>query len=127
MIGSVIMSTKRSNDGRHLDAQSKEAIRLRAVDQIAQGESPEAMAEALGVNRRTVYRWLERAHHGGREALYNRAKSGRPTKQLRKRAGHERERHQRSLPRRQLRNVRLPARDCGLGSLPRRQLRKSTG
>ncbi|AWN15486.1 Transposase [Salinisphaera sp. LB1] len=76
----MIMSTKRSNDGRHLDAQSKEAIRLRAVDQIAQGESPEAMAEALGVNRRTVYRWLERAHHGGREALYNRAKSGRPTK-----------------------------------------------
>lgn len=74
------MKPIRDNDGRRIDAKSKEAIRIRAVEQIEQGTSPEQVAEVFGVNRRTVYRWLERIHHGGVEALRNQAKPGRPRK-----------------------------------------------
>jgi len=74
------MECQRSNDGRKLDAQSKEALRIRAVEQILEGQSPEAMARVLGINQRSVFRWLERYHYGGWEALRNRPKSGRPPK-----------------------------------------------
>jgi len=74
------MECQRSNDGRKLDAKAKESLRLRAVEQILGGESPEAVAQVLGVNQRSVFRWLERYHYGGWDALRNRPKSGRPAK-----------------------------------------------
>jgi len=74
------MRSNRANDGRRMTSAEKEALRIRAVKQIESGESPESVAEVLGVNRRTVYRWLERAYHGGEQALRNQPKSGRPTK-----------------------------------------------
>jgi len=74
------MHSDRTNDGRKLSSSEKEALRKRAVQQIEAGESPEAVADTYGINRRTVYRWLERYYHGGQQGLTTRPKSGRPTK-----------------------------------------------
>jgi transposase len=74
------MHSDRTNDGRKLTSSEKEALRKRAVQQIEGGESPETVADTYGINRRTVYRWLERYHHGGVEGLGTQPKPGRPTK-----------------------------------------------
>ncbi len=74
------MHSDRTNDGRKLTSSEKEALRKRAVQQIESGESPETVADTFGINRRTVYRWLERYHHGGLEGLGTQPKPGRPTK-----------------------------------------------
>src|SRR6202049_1640022 len=34
-----------------------------AVEAVSHGESPEAVARVFGVNRSSVYRWLNRAQH----------------------------------------------------------------
>lgn len=70
----------RENDGRKLDHRTLEALRLRAVDQVAQGAHPEDVAAALGMHRTTVYGWLAKARSGGREALAARPVPGRPRK-----------------------------------------------
>ena len=80
MIECVPMKSTRANDGRKLTSSEKEALRKRAVQQIESGESPEVVADALGINRRTVYRWLERYASGGVEGLTTQPKSGRPPK-----------------------------------------------
>jgi len=74
------MHSTRTNDGRKLTSSEKEALRKRAVQQIEGGESPEAVADTFGINRRTIYRWIARYHHGGLEGLTTRSKPGRPTK-----------------------------------------------
>ena len=70
----------RDNDGRKLDHKTLEALRLRAVDQVEQGSHPEDVAAALGMHRKTVYKWLATARAGGREALKAKAIPGRPPK-----------------------------------------------
>ncbi len=70
----------RENDGRKLDHRTLEALRLRAVDQVAQGAHPEDVAAALGMHRKTVYGWLAKARSGGREALAAKPLPGRPSK-----------------------------------------------
>ena len=70
----------RDNDGRKLDHVTLEALRLRAVDQVAKGSHPEDVAEALGLHRKTVYGWLAKHRTGGREALLAKPVPGRPPK-----------------------------------------------
>jgi transposase len=71
---------ERCNDGRYLNAQDKEALRIRVVEQIERGEDPATVAPVIGINIRTVYRWLKRFHRGGYEALRNHSRSGRARK-----------------------------------------------
>ncbi|HVX90659.1 MAG TPA: winged helix-turn-helix domain-containing protein [Candidatus Paceibacterota bacterium] len=55
--------------------------RVMAILKIAANESPELVAEALGVGRASVYRWIERYNtrmHG--EDLLEQRRSGRPSK-----------------------------------------------
>ena len=59
----------RENDGRKLDHQTLEAMRLRAVDAVESGVHPEDVAASLGMGRGTVYGWLACYREGGREAL----------------------------------------------------------
>ena len=59
----------RDNDGRKLDHQTLEAMRLRAVDAIESGVHPEDVAASLGMGRGTVYGWLAKYREGGRDAL----------------------------------------------------------
>jgi transposase-like protein len=59
----------RENDGRKLDHQTLEAMRLRAVDAVESGVHPEDVAASLGMGRGTVYGWLAKYREGGRDAL----------------------------------------------------------
>jgi transposase len=70
----------RENDGRKLDHKTLEAIRIRAVEQIEAGESPEDIVRSLGFARATIYNWLARYREGGKEGLKAQPLSGRPTK-----------------------------------------------
>lgn len=74
------MKCKRSTDGRKLSSETKEELRIRVVHQVRSGASPEELAKTLDINPRTIYRWLERFHYGGEDALRNKAKPGRPPK-----------------------------------------------
>jgi transposase len=55
-------------------------MRERAVHQVQEGESPEAVARVLGLNRSTVYGWLARYRRGGWGALKAKPLFGRPPK-----------------------------------------------
>jgi len=67
-------------DGRKLDHKTLEAIRIRAVQAIQAGQSPEHIIVALGMARRTIYRWLSAYTTGGYEALQAKKLFGRPPK-----------------------------------------------
>ena len=70
----------RETDGRKLKHDVLEALRIRAVRRIEQGESPEMVIKVLGMNRRTIYKWIARYREGGIEALKATPLSGRPLK-----------------------------------------------
>jgi transposase len=84
----------REDDGRKLDHQTLEALRLRAVEQVARGVPAAEVGAglaALGLHRRTIYTWLARERTEGREALRAKPVPGRTRKlsdeQLRELAG----------------------------------------
>lgn len=52
------MSTDKKTDARKLDHATLEAIRLRAVAAAKDGMKATDLAQAYGVNRRTVFSWL---------------------------------------------------------------------
>lgn len=54
-----------------------EAIRMRAVQQVQNGQSPEAVIKALGLSRACIYDWLARYRAGGWHALRARKAPGR--------------------------------------------------
>jgi transposase len=56
-------------DGRKLNHSAREAIRIRAVQRILDGESPEVIAKTLGYHRSAVYQWLKRYEKSGIEGL----------------------------------------------------------
>ncbi len=59
----------RANDGRRLDHATLEAMRERTVRSVQDGESPEVVADVLGINRSTIYGWLAQYRRGGWGAL----------------------------------------------------------
>ena len=69
-------------DARELDHKTLEQIRIRAVEQVQAGESPEAVIKALGFSRSCIYTWLALYRSGGWGALKARALRGRPMKIL---------------------------------------------
>ena len=56
-------------DGRKIDHKTREAIRIRAVQRILDGESPEVIAKTLGYHRSAVYQWLKRYDADGVDGL----------------------------------------------------------
>jgi transposase len=70
----------RDNDGRKLDHQTLEALRIRAVRQIEAGAHPVAVADALGMRKSTVYGWVAKYREGGEAALQAKPVPGRPPK-----------------------------------------------
>src|SRR4051812_6658729 len=70
----------RDDDGRKLDHNTLEQMRLRAIDAIESGVHPEDVAASLRMGRGTVYGWLARYREAGREALKARPVPGRPPK-----------------------------------------------
>ncbi len=65
-------------DGRKLDHQTLEAIRIRAVKQVEAGESPEAVIKALGFTRACIYNWLAQYRESGLDGLRAKVLNGRP-------------------------------------------------
>ena len=67
-------------DGRRLDHKTREQIRMRAVQQIEAGASPEVVAQALGFHRSCIYEWIAKYREGGLDALKTKPIAGRPRK-----------------------------------------------
>ena len=70
----------KANDARRLDHATLEAMRERAVRSVQDGESPEVVADVLGINRSTIYGWLAQYRRGGWGALKAKPLFGRPPK-----------------------------------------------
>lgn len=67
-------------DGRKLDHKTLEEIRIRAVERVQAGESPETVIQTLGFTRSCIYEWLARYRAGGWNGLKAKALTGRPKK-----------------------------------------------
>ena len=74
------MRCKKTIDARAYSHETLEQLRRDAVKRVEAGESPEAVAAGLGINRRTIYRWLQVYHEGGQDALVAKPIPGAPTK-----------------------------------------------
>jgi transposase len=69
-----------NTDARALDHVTLTDLRKRGVAAVQSGESPTAVAAALGVNLRSVFRWLAEYRRGGWGQLEARKRGGRPPK-----------------------------------------------
>jgi len=74
------MRCKKTIDARAYSHETLEQLRRDAVRRVEAGESPEAVAAGLGINRRTIYRWLQAYHYGGAGALAAKPIPGAPPK-----------------------------------------------
>jgi transposase len=70
----------KKNDARRLDHKTLTELRKRAVNSVQEGQSPEIVAKAIGINRVTMYGWLARYNRGGWGALDARKRGGRQPK-----------------------------------------------
>jgi transposase len=59
--------------------RATEEERLIAVQLMERGQSPETVAEILGVSRSSVFDWQKKYREGGLAALSTKFASGRPT------------------------------------------------
>ena len=64
-------------DARRLTHKMLTELRKRGVASVQNGQSPELVAKALGINRVTIYGWLARYRDGGWAALDARKRGGR--------------------------------------------------
>jgi len=74
------MKCKKVFDARKLPRKAKEQLRIAAVRRVDAGESPEAVAAGMCVNRRQIYRWIDAFHYGGEDALKAKPIPGAPPK-----------------------------------------------
>src|SRR5258708_9120709 len=70
----------RQNDARQLSHDMLEDMRRRAVMSVQEGQSPESVGKAFGLNRTTIYDWLAQYRRGGWGALKAKPLAGRPPK-----------------------------------------------
>ena len=72
------MKCKRNSDAREHDHHTLQVMRQQAVKAVRDGESATSVAAAMGVNIRTVFRWLSTYASGGQTALLAKPIPGRP-------------------------------------------------
>lgn len=74
------MKCKKTIDARCYSHQTLEEMRISAVRRVEARESPESVAAGLGINRRTIYRWIAAYHYGGEAGLKAKLIPGAPPK-----------------------------------------------
>jgi transposase len=74
------MKCKKETDGRAFDHHTLQVMRQQAVKAVHQGSTAASVAAALGVNIRTVFRWLADYTNGGQRSLLAKPIPGRPPK-----------------------------------------------
>lgn len=74
------MKCKKAVDARGFSHDALEQMRKSAMRRVEAGESPEFVAAGLGINRRTIYRWILAFHYGGEAALKAKPIPGAPPK-----------------------------------------------
>jgi transposase len=67
-------------DARSIDHKTLTELRVRAVGSVQEGQSPEVVAKAMGINRTTMYGWLARYRDGGWHGLDAKKRGGRRPK-----------------------------------------------
>lgn len=67
-------------DGRKLNRQAREALRILAVQRVEAGESPEEVIQSLGFHRSCIYVWLAIYREHGLDGLRSKPITGRPPK-----------------------------------------------
>jgi len=67
-------------DGRKLNREALADIRIKAVQRVEAGESPEEIIELLGFHRSCIYRWIAQYREGGIEALKKKSAAGKEPK-----------------------------------------------
>jgi transposase len=65
-------------DGRTLDHQTLETIRMMAIERIREGELAAEVIASYGFNRTTIYKWIKATFERGDEALHSTRGTGRP-------------------------------------------------
>ena len=63
-----------------MGSKASEQIRIRAVQRVLEGESPEIVIKALGYSRASIYNWLKKYRNNGWDALKTGKRTGRPRK-----------------------------------------------
>lgn len=74
------MKCKRESDGRKLDHQSLQTMRMQAIKAVKGGQTVASVASVMGMNIRTVFNWLSTYADGGQKALQAKPIPGRPPK-----------------------------------------------
>ena len=74
------MKCQRDSDGRKLDHVALQTLRTQAVKAVRNGQTVQSVADAYGLNIRTVFRWLAAFASGGQRALQAKPIPGRPSK-----------------------------------------------
>lgn len=74
------MQKVRDTDCRKLTHRELTELRTRGIKAVQNGESPEVVANVLGINRTTIYDWLALYRGGGWDALKAEKRGGRKPK-----------------------------------------------
>jgi transposase len=74
------MKCKRETDGRKHGRSALPVMRQQAVKAVRSGQDVRSVADAYGVNIRSVFRWLAEFANGGQNALMAKHIPGRPSK-----------------------------------------------
>jgi transposase len=74
------MTGRSKIDARKLPPKAQEQLRRSAIERVNAGESPEDVAAGIGINRRTIYKWISAYHYYGEEAFSTGTRTGRPAK-----------------------------------------------
>jgi transposase len=69
-----------NKEGRKLSREALADIRIKAVQRVEEGESPEDVIDLLGFHRSCIYRWIAQYREGGYEALKKKSAAGKEPK-----------------------------------------------
>ena len=61
----MIIIPSMNMDGRKLSREALADVRIKTVERVEEGESPEEVIDLLGFHRSCIYRWIAQYREGG--------------------------------------------------------------